>query len=212
MNAERVERLKAIALDTNNTKVINKVIEYINIKLNIDLYKEYNSKEKIKKIDLKKNKAFYKQVIQRLFNHLERNMNKKNRLFKLCEQGQEILEMKRASTVQSPNYGSEAGKQTNGYHANTQEAKLLDIEEETIKQRKRLIEYQKFSDELDQDKELLEKFIELSPNNTAVDVINRHYFLGERFCDIAADICYSEVYYIVKRGIDDLAQILESSL
>ena len=182
MNAERVERLKAIALDTNNIKVINKVIEYINIKLNIDLYKEYNSNE-IKKLDLKKNKAFYKQVIQRLFNHLERNMNKKDRLFKLCEQGQELLEMKRASTVQSPNYGSEAGKQTNGYHKNTQEEKLLDIEEETIKQRKRLIEYQKFSDELDQDKELLEKFIDLSPNNTAHACINK---FTHNFCSCSS--------------------------
>lgn len=201
--------LKMEAIANEHPDITNNIVNYIYKKLNIDLYKEYKSKDNI---DLKKNKAFYKQVIQRLLRSIERNTNKKYALWKACEEGEALLKMKKAATVQSVGYGNEAGKQTNGYHANTQEDKLLSIEEELIKQRKRIIELEKFKEEMEQDKKILESFIDLIPNPTALAVVTRHFLLGEKYCDIARDLCYSEVYLLVKRAVDDLAQILMYSL
>jgi hypothetical protein len=201
--------LKMEAIANEHPDITNNIVNYIYKKLNIDLYKEYKSKDNI---DLKKNKAFYKQVIQRLLRSIERNTNKKYALWKACEEGEALLKMKRAATVQSVGYGNEAGKQTNGYHKNTQEDKLLSIEEELIKQQKRIIELEKFKEEMEQDKKILESFIDLIPNPTALTVVTRHFLLGEKYCDIARDLCYSEVYIFVKRAADDLALILMYSL
>ncbi len=202
--------LKMEAIAKEHPDVTNAIVKYIYIKLNINLYKEYNNSN-TKEIDLKKNKAFYKQTIKRLFNLIERNTNKKYALWKECEEGQALLDMKRAATVKSPNYGEEASFNT-GYRPNTQEQKLLDIENELIKQQKRIIEYERFKEQMEEERKTIESFIDLVPNPTALTVVSRHFLLGEKYCDIARDLCYSEVYLLVKRAVDDLAQILMYSL
>ncbi len=202
--------LKMEAIAKEHPDVTNAIVKYIYIKLNINLYKEYNNSN-TKEIDLKKNKAFYKQTIKRLFNLIERNTNKKYALWKECEEGQALLDMKRAATVKSPNYGEESSFNT-GYRPNTQEQKLLDIENELIKQQKRIIEYEKFKEQMEEERKIIESFIDLVPNPTALTVVSRHFLLGEKYCDIARDLCYSEVYLLVKRAVDDLAQILMYSL
>jgi len=203
--------LKMEAIAKEHPDITNAIVKYIYTKLNINLYKEYNNSN-TKEIDLKKNKAFYKQTIKRLFNLIEKNTNKKYALWKECEEGENLLKMKRSATVQSPNYGSEVGKQTNGHHPNTQEQKLLSIENELIKQQKRIIEYERFKEQLEEERKIIESFIDLIPNPTALAVVSRHFLLGEKYCDIARDLCYSEVYLLVKRAVDDLAQILMYSL
>lgn len=203
----RSKKMEAIA--NNNKELTNDIIKYIYNNLNIDLYKEYNNNSN--NTDIKKVKSFYKQTIIRLLRNLERKTNKKYLIWKECEEGQALLDMKKAATVQSPSYENEFSKNT-GLIENTYEKKLLSIEEEIKKQQKRLIVYQVYCDQIEQDKKLLEKFIDLIPNATATVVVTRHFILGEKYCDIARDLNYSEVYLLVKRGVDDLAQILMYSL
>ena len=203
------EKLKKIAKD--NSKLIDKVIVYINTELNIELYRDISNNNKYTEKGLIKDKSFYKQVINRLLNSIERKTLHIKFLWVECEKGQDLLDMKKASTVQSPSYENEFSKNT-GLIPNTYEAKLLSIEEETKRQQKRIIDYQIAVDEFDKVKDLFSSFIELSPNVTGVEVALKHYIYGLRYCDIAAELCYSEVYTISKRLVDDLASILMYSL
>ena len=205
---EKVLKLQEIA--AGNSEVINKVIIYINKQLKENLYRDISNNKYTEK-GLIKEKSFYKQIINRLLNSLERKSLHIKFLWVECEKGQDLLDMKKASTVQSPSYENEFSKNT-GLIPNTYEAKLLSIEEETKRQQKRIIDYQVAVDEFEELKELFSKFIELSPNITGVEVTLKHYIYGNRFCDIAAELCYSEVYYLVKRVTDDLTSILMYSL
>ena len=206
---KKVLKLQEIA--ASNTEVLNKIILYINKQLKENLYRDISNNNKYTEKGLIKDKSFYKQVINRLLNSIERKTLHIKFLWVECEKGQDLLDMKKASTVQSPSYENEFSKNT-GLIPNTYEAKLLSIEEETKRQQKRIIDYQIAVDEFDKVKDLFSSFIELSPNVTGVEVALKHYIYGLRYCDIAAELCYSEVYTISKRLVDDLASILMYSL
>ena len=109
----------------------------------------------------------------------------------------------------------QASSSLNGYKPNSQEAKLLSVEEEIKKQQKRLIDYQLFMKSFEDHKELLIKFIELAPNNaTGIEAVTRHYVFGEKWWDIARKLNYSEptIYSARKRLLEDLTLILAMSL
>lgn len=198
--------LKLTNIASNNRNILNSIIKYINTELKENLYRDTDNRDTIIK-----DKPFYKQVVNRLLNSVERKTLKIKLLWEECEKGQQLLDMKRASTVQSPSYENEFSKNT-GLIANTYEKKLLSIEEEVRKQQQRLIKYQVAVEEFEAEKKLFESFIDLSPNVIGVEVIIKHYLYGARFADIAAELHYEEVYYIVRRTIDDLATILMVSL
>lgn len=205
-----------IISDSNNIVIIDNIIKYIELELNINLYKTYKTNTKVDKVlDIKKILPFYKQVITRLLNHVEQLTRKASYLFEAVEKGDRVLNYKKALTVQSPSYDNDAGGFNNGYKPNSQEAKLLSVEEEIKKQQKRLIDYQLFMKSFEDHKELLKNFIELAPNNaTGIEAVTRHYVFGEKWCDIARKLNYSEptIYSARKRLLEDLTLILAMSL
>lgn len=214
MNKTKDDRIKAIIEVKENQLVIDRVINYINLELNINLYKDYSNNININDNNsLILNKSYYRQVVRRLLNLIERHSLKEKLLFEEMEKGSKILKIKEAATVKSPSYdGSESGKQENGYKANTQEKLLIDIEEERLKQAQRINAYDLFTKSFTDNKELTKEFIELAPNTRAVEIMIRHYFNGERYCDIARKMMYEEVYNLEKRAVDDLSLILMYSL
>lgn len=195
--------------NSNNT-ILDNIIVFINNNLNIDLYRESNNIKSSN--DIKKIKAFYKQTVKRLLSLIERHSMKERLLLEDIEKGQRILDMKKSATVQSPSYGSEAGKQENGYHPNTQEKILIAIEEEWKRQTKRIEKHEVFVEQFENEKALIQSFIELSPYTTNAEVGVRHYVLGERFCKIEDKLCHSNVRTAIGRLIDDLGMILMYAL
>ena len=204
----REQNLKQIAI--SNDSLLNNIIIFINSNLNIDLYKESNNIKSSE--DIKKITAFYKQTVRRLLNLIERHSMKERLLLEDIEKGQRILNVKKAATVQSPNYGSEVGKQENGYHPNSQEQILLSIEEEHIRQANRTKKYDDFVEEFKQEKELIQQFIELSPNTTGVEATIRHYILHEKHKSIEDKLCHSNVRTAIGRVTADLGMILMYAL
>ena len=205
-----------IISDSNNIVIIDNIIKYMELELNINLYKTFKTNTKVDKvIDIKKILPFYKQQINKLFNHVESLTRKAGYLRDAVAEGDRIINYKKALTVQSPNYSNDAGGFNNGYKPNSQEAKLLSVEEEIKKQQKRLIDYQLFMKSFEDHKELLKNFIELAPNNaTGIEAVTRHYVFGEKWCDIARKLNYTEntIYSARKRLIEDLTLILFMSL
>lgn len=204
-----------ILSDNNNIVVIDNIIKYLELELNIELYKTSKTNTIVDKvIDIRKKKATYRQYIGRLLNHVDRLVTKENNLLEEVKRGDDLLRYKKSLTVSSPSFDNEGGGFNNGYKPNSQESKLLAVEEEIKKQQKRLIDYQLFVKSFEDHKQLLKQFIELSPNNTGVDVLIRHYVYGERFCDIARKLNYTDsaIYQARTRVIDDLALILLLSL
>ena len=202
----KIKTLKEISVNKNNIKIIDDIIKYININLNIDLYKEYKS---IKDLDLKKCKSFYKQTIKRLFNLIERHSLKERLLLEELKRGQEILDLKKAQTVKSPSISDGIFASKPG---NSQEQILISICNEQDEQSKRTKKYDEFVEQFKEEKKLLQSFIELSPYTTGVEITIRHYILGERFCDIAENLCYSNARTPSENVLDDLALILYLSL
>ena len=222
----REQQLKQIANDSNNNILLNNIIIFINKNLNIDLIKEYNSLNVVKYRDIinidsndeftsekiKKIKAFYKQTVRRVLNLIERQAMKERLLLEDIEKGQRILNMKKSATVQSPNYGSEVGKQENGYHPNSQEKILIAIGEEMQKQEKKIAKYDEFSKEFEEQKSLIQQFIELSPNTTGVEATIRHYIMHEKHKSIEDKLCHSNVRTSIGRLTADLGMILMYAL
>jgi len=202
----KIKTLKEISVNKNNIKIIDDIIKYININLNIDLYKEYNN---IKELDLKKCKSFYKQTIKRLFNLIERHTMKENLLLKEMKKGQEILNLKKAATVKSPSISDGIFSSKPG---NSQEKILISICNEQEEQSKRTKRYDDYVEKNKEEKKLIQSFIELSPYTTGVEIAIRHYILGEKFCDIAENLCYSNARTPSENVLDDLALILYLSL
>lgn len=207
------ERLKEIS--KNNNEVLNGVIEIINKEIKLDLYKEVDTLEdkNINNItsNIIKSKSFYKQVVKRLLNLIERKSMKERILFQEIEKGNHLLQYKRALTVKSPAYDNQASF-NEGYRPNTHESALIDIYEEEQKQKQRIINYDSYVKDFEKDKIIIQEFIELLPNTKATEVFIRHFINGDKYSDIAKVVMYEEVYYLAKRGIDDLALILMSAL
>ena len=130
---------------------------------------------------------------------------KERLLLEEVEKGQKILTMKKALTVKSPSMSSEVFAASLG---NSQEQILIDIGEETEKQKQRIKKYDAFVSEHEKEKVLIREFIELSPNTPGVEAIIRHFIEGQPFREIADVMSYEQVYTIWKRALDDLAVIL----
>ncbi len=134
---------------------------------------------------------------------------KERLLLEKMQKGQEILNLKKAQTVKSPSI-------SDGVHAtmpgNSQEKILISICEEQKEQEKRTQEYDDFVAKCKEEKKLMQSFIELSPYTTGVEITIRHYILGERFCDIAEKLSYSNARTPSENVLDDLAIILYLSL
>nr|MCR5786469.1 hypothetical protein [Acholeplasmatales bacterium] len=171
------ELIKKIASD--NVELINKVIKYINLELKVDLYKEYNNTININTTNsLLKDKVYYKQVIFRLFNLIDKYTLKEKLLWNDVVKGENLLRAKRAATVKSPNYGTEASF-NDGYRPNTQEQTLIAIEEEALKQAQRINKYELFVKSFKDNKQMIKDFILLLPNTTQAEIIIRHHLDGE---------------------------------
>ncbi len=208
------ERLKEIS--KNNNEVLNGVIEIINKEIKLDLYREVDTLEdnninNISSNIIIKSKSFYKQVVKRLLNLIERKSMKERILFQEIEKGNHLLQYKRALTVKSPAYDNQASF-NEGYRPNTHESALIDIYEEEQKQKQRIINYDSYVKDFEKDKKTIQEFIELLPNTKATEVFIRHYINSEKYNDIAKAMYYEKVSYLVQRGIDDLALILMSAL
>lgn len=199
------ELLREVAV--NNNQVITNIKNYLYHELNILFYNNNTSSNNNNLYT----KSYYKQVVKRLLNLAERYSMKERILFQEIKKGNELLQYKRAVTVKSPSYDNQSSF-NEGYRPNTQIEKLIDIHEEEQKQKQRINTYDLFVKSFNDNKELIKSFIELSPNTKAVEVIIRHYLEGQRFCDIAKEMCYEETYYLAKRGIDELAVIIMQSL
>ena len=207
--------VEIINSSNNNLVIIDNIIKYIELELHIELYKTSKTNTVVDKvIDIRKKKATYKQYIGRLLNHVDTLVSQESRLLKEVKKGDDLLRYKKALTVGSPSFDNEGGGFNNGYKPNTQESKLLAVEEEIKKQQKRIIDYELFCKSFEEHKKLLKQFIELSPNNTGVDVLIRHYIYGEKFCDIARKLNYTDsgIFQARARIIEDLALILLLSL
>ncbi len=196
---------------SNNTKLINSIVIYVNKELKESLYKDSNKKDE--ESYLIKERPFYRQVVNRILNSVERNTMKEALLWSEVEKGERILKYKKAATVKSPNYGEEASF-NNGYRPNTQEKKLLDIEEECIKQQDRILSYELCVINNKETNELIKEFISLATNTPGVELLIRHYINGEKYSDLSSKLNYSEEYIptLRKRTIEELAIILMISL
>lgn len=204
------ELIKKIAAD--NVELISRIIRYINLELKVDLYKDYNNSININKYNsLIKDKVYYKQVIFRLFNLVDRYSLKERLLLKEIEKGNELLKLKKAATVKSPNYGTEASF-NDGYRPNTQEETLIAIEEEALEQAQRINKYDLFVKSFKDNKQMIKDFILLLPNTTQAEIIIRHHLDGETYSSIAEDLCYADAKTPAKRGRDNLALILMEAL
>ena len=213
--AKEEKLVEIINSSNNNLVVIDNIIKYIEVELNIKLYRTFKTNTVIDKvIDIRKVNPFYRQTINRLFNHIERYSVKERLLLDEVQRGDDLLRYKKSLTVGSPSFDNEGGGFNNGYKPNTQESKLLAVEEEIKKQQKRIIDYELFCKSFEEHKKLLRSFIELSPNNTGVDVLIRHYIYGEKFCEIARKLNYTDsaIFQARTRVIEDLALILLLSL
>ena len=209
---KNLERITEIA--STNQKLLDRVILYINSELNITLYKDFHKEITMgsyKENFLLKPLAFYRNIIIRILESLERYKLRIDLAWSECQNGERLLKAKQAATVQSPNYGSEVGKQENGYHANTQEKKLLEIEEEIKKQNERLVKYQALVEELEDKRNFLKDFILLAPNSTGGELLVRHYFKGEKYsliCDKILFISENYVQRLRERTITELAKLI----
>lgn len=214
-NKTKEQKLVEIINSSNNLVIIDNIIKYIELELNIKLYKTFKTNTVVDKvIDIRKKKATYKQYIGRLLNHVDRLVTNESHLLEEVKRGDDLLRYKKSLTVGSPSFDNESGGFNNGYKPNTQESKLLAVEEEIKKQQKRIIDYELFCKSFEEHKKLLKSFIELSPNNTGVDVLIRHYIYGEKFCEIARKLNYTDsaIFQARTRVIEDLALILLLSL
>lgn len=201
------------SISNNNIKLLNNIIEIIDNNIKVNLYREFKdisiNLDNIN--EFKKTKSFYKQTIKRLLNTIERYSMKERLLLEDIEKGQRLVEMKKAATVQSPNYGFEASF-NDGYRPNTYEIKLHAIEEELEKQDQRIKKYDDYVKQHEEEKDLLTKFIELSPNTPGVEGLIRHFFNGESYESISKKLKYSNIKTMSYRALDDVAMILMFSL
>ena len=206
------ENLNRIAKD--NSKLLDKVILYINTELNIDLYKNYtNIENSSNSINIKKITAFYKQTIIRLLSTVESHAMKERMLMLDIEKGNNLLNYKKSLTVTSVSYGNETSF-NNGFKPNTQEKYLIEVEEERKRQEKRILKYDLFMKSFEDNKNMIKDFVELAPNVSAAEIIIRHFIYGQKFSEIAKEMCYEKesLYVIWQRAVDELALILKLSL
>ena len=206
------EKLKKIAKD--NSKLIDKVIVYINTELNIELYRDISNIKNIKESNYKKTTAFYKQTILRLLNKIEFYSMKERLLMLDIEKGQKLLNYKKSLTVTSVAYGGSEAGFNNGYKPNTQEKVLIEVDEERKKQEKRLLNYDLFMKSFEANKKMIKDFVELAPNVNAAEIIIRHFIYGQKFSEISKAMSYEKesLYVIWQRAVDELTTILELSL
>lgn len=206
------ENLSRIAKD--NSKLLDRIIVYINTELKLDLYKNYNNiPNNTKELEILKSKPFYRQTVKRLLNTINHHAHRQNTMIADIEKGNRILELKRSLTVTSVAYGNESSF-NKGFKPNSQEKALIEAGEEEQRQKQRILKYELFMKSFEDNKELIKDFVELSPNNAGAEVLTRHYIYDEQFVDIARALNYDTgyIYILSNRTIDDLTQILMFNL